>query len=801
MDNILPKEIRDLRQWSISYNTEELKRPLHTKYPPHGGLTMDEAITKASDNLLTGLYVSDEDPYILGDIDHVDNPEDVFKCLTDEFAYFLKTNKTYMEVSPSGHGIRFILQLPDKVDKKALAGNVFYLRDSGGDSKNSRQINVRPPWMTITRNPISCSVNRIAIVTLEQLDEIFELKYKGVDVKTQIVHQAVTLPAMSEIELALRTLPLDKNPRIKRAYKRVVGHEYEHYDYWLKVIMSVHHFSKLSNSLMEGFEMVLVWSEKDTEAFESEEDLMKHWRSFDDQNETSITFKTLFKLLYAYILVWPAPKAQTKMEKEVCAPKKPLITEYVNFRALIDHYGIRLYRSENNTVEMYMTGDTDILNEFFIMYRVSVHYDEYYGPYDHNTLVPAFHMFLQKNGFIGISHGKVSEFLKNFQAETKDTVNLIEIYFNTPFDELPTVYQENSKFFERSTFEYLYSCLDVELTYAGTEKEDTEAELYKTYYKCWLMGLVRTIFFRDTKNINNCVLLLTGKEQIRKTSHFMYLLPSFMRDNIAFTTHGFDTDAAIRDVSKIAMNSLVVVWDEVERYLTSKTESNFKKLIDSVPQKVVDKYQVLESTITPKAIFGATSNQKEFKLSGMGSRRLFHIPVSWVDTDKMDRVCWWRLINDLRAECQVLLDDGIVPWLLDEDELELQTKLHHHILSKTSVDLMLEEVFEFDTEFDDMLRVTTFQSDKSKCLLTTKQVLDTMSKYGYNVTHVNRKGVENALEVACSHYTSTVRGSKEIASPVCTIKKGRAWQGRLWRWVMPPLNSNMLNGVFEGIHE
>jgi hypothetical protein len=300
--------------------------------------------------------------------------------------------------------------------------------------------------------------------------------------------------------------------------------------------------------------------------------------------------------------------------------------------------------------------------------------------------------------------------------------------------------------------------------------------------------------------MNNCILLLTGDEQKRKTSHFLYLLPTFMRENyIALTTHGFDSDAAMRDVSKIAASNLVLVWDELERYLNSRTESNFKKVIDATPQKVIDKYEVIPTTVRPRAIYGGTSNKREFKLSGMGSRRIFHIPVKWVDTDRMNRVCWHKLVNDLRKECDKHLKDGIVPWLLDEDELQLQARLHRGIQAKTSIDLMLGEVFQFDLKFDELVGVTSFQNDKSGRLMATQQVMDRMMQYNYSVKGLNRKGFENALQMMCANYTETVRSKLELHSPKCVINKGRAEQGNLKRWVMPPLNQDVVKNLWEGV--
>lgn len=794
-----PEELRNVKQWSISYSEEELKRPLHHTYPPNGAYNAETAISNAGDNLLTGFYVTDKDPYILGDIDHIDDPENLFAALPDELAYFLKKKATYFETSPSGQGVRFLLKLPSVEDKQVLNGNVFYVR--GAKDKRSVQINVRQPWMTITRNPLSFSTPEIAQTSIEELDTVFEIKYKSlVAEEKKKSPDMVKLPTLSEVAELLSTLPLDKNPRIRRAYERVVGHKYEHYDYWIKVLMGIHHYAINANKKIDCFEMILAWSEKDPDSFTSEADVKKHWRSFDEQEYGEITILTVFKMLYAYILKWPAPKAQTKAEKEAGIKRKPLNSEYVNFQALVNHFGLKLLRNELNFNEFYIEGDIDVLNEHFIKYRVQVHYDRYYGPFDIKSLTPTFHAFMQRMGFTGISHGTVKGFIQNYLVESLDEVNLIRIYFDTPFQELPTVNQENAATFHSSNVEYLFNCLTINPQYAGTDKEQMELELYRRYYKCWLMGIVRTLFFPDSKNINNCVLLLTGKEQIRKTSHFLYLLPRFMRDMcIASTTHGFSNEGDVRDLAKIASSSLIVFWDEIEQYLNSKTESNFKKVIDSVKQKFIDKYEVLPTTLEPKAIYGATSNKSEFKLSDTGSRRLFHIPVEWVDTNKMDTVNWYSLINRLRDECTAALEKGEIPWLLSEEELQLQADLHVSITDKSSMDIVLNQVWDFEIEFDFLEDVKSLQTDKTGRLMSISQVKSTMKKYNIQLGIRDEVRLSKALQTQCARYTKTSREPLPLNAPKCTIVRGVAQQGPYKRYVMPPINDSIKETLFSDI--
>ncbi len=57
----VPQELKAIKQWSISYDQEQLKRPRHSSYVPDGALSSDEAEFQAGSDLLTGFYVTQED--------------------------------------------------------------------------------------------------------------------------------------------------------------------------------------------------------------------------------------------------------------------------------------------------------------------------------------------------------------------------------------------------------------------------------------------------------------------------------------------------------------------------------------------------------------------------------------------------------------------------------------------------------------------------------------------------------------------------------------------------------------------
>ena len=798
----IPDELKVLKQWTISFSKEERKRPKHSKYKPNGAWSMETALREVQEGMLTGMFVTFNDPYILGDIDHVTNPNDPFAELPIALASFIQETATYYEVSPSGQGIRFILRLPSADLKADLDGNVFYTHDM--EDKRSCQINIGPPWMTITGNPTIFSENRLAEVTLEQLGEIFELKYRAkkeqdLEEKVAPATKQSKLPSLTEVTTHLLTLPLDQNPRILRAYEKTFNSKYEHYDYWLKVLMALHDYASRSDQKVECLEVAIRWSMKDPAKFTGDKDVADRWKSF-NRTEGMVSYKTLFRLYYHYVLRWPRPKRQTKEDKQNRRPVMPLTTEYVNFRALCDHFDIKLWRNVHNSVEAFVTCDEDLRIDYFIgLSGVYDLYGKYCGPLTERTLTPAFHILCQDHGFVGISHGQVRAFVMNFLAETNTEVDPIRDYLDTPLEELPERYQieDNLDQAKNTSFEALFACLKLDYMTAETKREEA---LYKLYYRAWLMGIIRSIYYPNSAHMNNAILLLTGPEQTRKTSHFRYMFPPCLKQYLAMTTHTFATPDGMRDIAKLSATNILVVWDELEHYLDAKSESNFKKILDNNPQKIIDKYEVLEKLIQPIAIYGATSNQREFKLGNEGSRRIFHIPVKWVATDKMEKICWHKLFRDLKTEVDNALARGNVPWLLTEEQLQYQRVLHGQIRAKTNLDLLLEEVFAFDGPCESLIYhlrgVTSFQGKGNGLLMTTKQIAEELIKHGGNQMAMSRPALIKTLERLCGEFTGTQRKREVLDSPKCEIYKGQAYQNHYKKWVMPEIRSEFMRDKF-----
>lgn len=818
----IPEELQNKKQWSYSFSSTERKRPKHFHYRADAGLTFVDAvqtIERLNDSHLLGFYVTKEDPYILLDIDDLKNPNNPFEELPPNLSFLLKTKETYSEISPSGSGIRVFLKFISNDIKQQLQGNIYKAKEyqepfkvidkNGKEKVKVRDIhmNIGPPWMTITTDATEFAKKKVGVVSVDELEKCFNIKRLSTVVeqassaaeKMDLVPIKGPLPSFFQIEAAIMSLPLDQNLRIQRAYFKTFNVEYEHYDYWLKVLMGLHHYASLVPAeSIKCLELIMSWSRLDSEAFVSDEDVHRHWASLTTNQQIIVTYKSLLSLSYYNTLIWPIIKTQKQDEIERGLPPKPLTTEYVNFRALLDYYNINLHRDETNINVIYLSGDVDIIEKEFKLHRVNLYYDKYYGPYDEKTLIPGFHMFSQKYGFLGVSHIRIKEFVRDRLAETTKTINLLKLYFDTPFDQLPKAYQENGKNYSTSTVKALFDCLEIQPITTNAEEEYT---LYWRYYKCWLMGIVRVLYYDGPYTMNNSILLLTGPEQIRKTSHFLSFFPSFMKEKIALTTHGFQFETSMRDLIKLSTNHLLIFWDEIEQYLNVQSESNFKKVLDNNVQTIIDKWEVTERKLVPIAIYGATSNQREFKLGDEGSRRIFHIPVKHVNTEKMNTLCWHSIINELKADMLLGLKQNKIPWLLNKDELKKQAELHTYIKTKNDIDLILEEIYEFDysieyTSVGGIKGVTCFQNDRTGTFKSISAILNDLSSHGYDRFNIKRSALQKALSRLCGSYTKTTRERKHLQYPLCEIYKGLATQGRTKYWTMPPLRRNLAREVF-----
>jgi hypothetical protein len=785
---MIPEELHDVKQWTYSYSPTELKRPTHTDYEKNGALSYQKASSLArSKQVLLGMFVTPDDPYILGDIDHIENVKEPFGELPMPLTDLLINNPTYVEVSPSGKGLRFIYKLNNESGKSDLDGKVFLLKSFNQNAREA-EIHIGPPWMTITGNATPFSKDEICEISVPILEDVFNLRRYEKRVADKLPEKDA--PPLEEIRHALLRVGLDRNPRVVRAYSQVFNENYHHYTFWMKMMMALHNYSEIAKKPVESFHLFNEWSQSDPK-YVDEQDCYKHWQSLAGK-QTEISYKTIFKIFYQVHPPWPRPKPRTKLEIKNHLPPKPLNTEYRNFETVLNKYAIQIYHSTGLTSELYVTGDMDVMDKYFSsVYELKKLYGKFWGPISADTLTTVLLQLCQDEGYYGLSLAQLKPQVATAVVTANRSIDIFRYYFSRPHHYFRDVCDDNLANYERSHFDDIVDCFHFKYL---TEDTEREKRLYVRYLECWFMGMIRYSFFPETFiHTNNCILILSGKEQTRKTSFFRQILPPFMREHfIRITTHGLNTENDIRDIQKLSASAKVIVFDEVDAIIKDDvTESRLKKLVDNTPSSFIDKYQVLPSHIYPQAMYGGTTNKRTLAIGDDGSRRFFFIPVSWVEVENLAFICWHRVFNDLRKKISMGLKSAKdkVPWLLTPRELQYQAELHRLIRSSTNLDMLLHDIWMFDSLLDLSTKVLpgckSLQTDKSGRLLTTSQIQNIVSNAA--MMSIKTTALIHSLERKCGYYTSTQLDSTSLVTPSCTVYKGQASQGPHNRWIMPPI--------------
>lgn len=804
----IPPEIKGLNQWKHSLSSDAIRVPCNVEYGHNKGFTFEDALTRVKDHrtkLMIGFYVTAEDPYVLVDIDDIDNPNDPYAELPPNLSYLVKTKQSYYEISQSGHGLRAIYKLPSVEDKAKLNGSDFRSNEQAKDLQRAHNIVVGSPWSRLTLNPTAFSTNTVATVTLEELDKCFALKYKKEgSTKNKVIPFSLpkelpnqSIPAFGEVSKALANLPLDANPRIRRAYKKVMkGENYDHYNYWLKIMMAVQDYSELIGDDVKCLELMMAWSRQDPFSYKGDDDVQSYWIGIVNREigvgKEKITTGTLFALVRENTIHWPfLTKPPKTKEGEDPPPPAPVQKQFANFKELLNFYDIKLHHNSLQLYSFFLTGDEDIMDTWFNIYDVEKHFGKYYGLYSDKELIPLFQIFAQEHGFVGIESKVIKEFVIALICTSYSKVNLFMKYIDTPFNELPRAYKDNPQNYGTSTIDAVFDCLKIKYQWEGKKREKEKA-LYKSYLRSWLMGLVRSFYYEGEFKGNSGLLILTGVEKRYKTSFFKTLLPKPFRHYIAKTIHGFSKQNDLRDLSKISSDTLILTWEDIDDLIRVDTTANFKGVMDGESVKFVDKYAVGQSETNPIAIYGATSNKTKFNLADSGTRRLFLINVSMVETEKTTKICWHPIFRSLLEELKKPMKPYQLPWNLTEEEVDTQLKLHKNIKRETDLDLELGEIYDTNATLKRngavIPHIKSIQSDKTGMFQTLAQIKREIELHRNNNAPVKSTTLKNALLRLCGFYTQTERNDLELIAPKCTISKGRVTQsGRTRWWCMPPL--------------
>ena len=805
---MLPIEIKNLPYWTNHNN----KKPVLPPDQWSRGNTYEEVKAISND---IGLLVAPAEvcPYLLIDIDFPGTKEekdaitthlkaqpeligkaehlDLIKSTLDSIkdtSLFPLLNKTYTEFSPTLTGLRMIISSADKhrFAKAYKKAKVF-----------KGQIDFHNQFMTITEIAYPGAPSVIAEVPLLQLSDAFGFKEtQAIEIKPVEVQQIEAIPTENIIRDALKTLPLDQNERIKKLWKEITGEQYEHYHYWLSIGMALHNYSGyVKGSRPRMYLAYLQWSERDELAYTGEASIEEKWKSFSDKEfSNNITWRTILKLANRLTFDYP----RQIRDKKGIPTGNPATNEFVNFEYLLNFYNIKLHEDEG----YFVSGEKEICEQYFMVHGAKCWFDKFYGPLTAIGLQAATLRLCQDSKWRGIS--STALLVQTWVSQPRLEMDLFKLWLDTPFDELPEDLQYTvttkgrvrvSQYNQYSNMDYVFDCLNVQ--YESSE----ERALAKSMLKKTLMQMIKfredlTLPFTD----NGGMLILIGAENTFKSTFFKLLLPQplgYLRKELNMQVKG---EKSIRDFVRYLGKKTIVQIDEFEGMMDqAKHGSMFKAILSGDSASMTDIYQTTEAEAKRKAIIVGTSNEMKQVLSDNGSRRMWFIRVNKIDTNRLLHLNLHKLYNDLRSEFRALYSQGIMPWLLTQDEIDLLYKMNERISAKSDLSIWISNTWPSEEAMpvDYLKDVTSVQLDKSGKLYTTAEVMTSLVFAGMPQHNIKLSHIERALDRYCGKYTKTLNTTIQLFKPKAVIISGKLCQGvtpqgkyKYMKWIMPPKASS-----------
>lgn len=816
--SVLPDEIKALPHWTGHIG----KRPNINPDAWASGLTYAEVTSQTKDY---GILVAPfpETPYLFIDIDYPDDndidkskgqltKEEVMQKLTQEdiswgsrqhlellepmmqtitnTSMYDLIGKTYTEFSPSGTGLRMIVQSKDKaLFKKAYKKAKAF----------KGQMDFKNQFITITERAYPGTSSTITEVPLMSLADAFGFKQTQRVEATSPMDEAEALAALSSepsmptvatMERALESIPIDQNKRVQKVWEELTNSKYEHYDFWLNVGMALHDYGTQMKQASQMYLAYLKWSEKDPVDFKDEEDVAAKWQSFGLVGRSDvITWRTLLKIANRCTFDYPRTIITKKVDTGL-----PQINEWVNFEYLLDFYNIKLHEDD----AYYVSGDEEICEKYFIVHGSGKWFDKYYGPITLQGLQAATLRLCQDSKWRGLK--STNTHVATWITQPREDMDLFQLWLDTPFEDLPEDMRyinttrgrkQANEFDENSNIDYVFNCLNVQY------EHENERLLAKVMLKRTLMQMIK---FREDLHLpftdNGGMLILIGEENTYKSTFFKLLLPRPLEHLRKEANMRIKGDKSVRDFIRNLGSKTIVQIDEFEGIMDHGAEGSlFKAIISGDSASITDIYQTTESNVKRKAILVGTTNEMRQVLSDNGSRRMWFVKVNKIDTGAMLHINLHKLYNDLRDEFRREYNKGNMPWLLTQDEIALLYKMNDSLTAKNDLTMWIEEMWPTlapmpDTYFKD---ITSIQKDISGKLYTTRDILQALTFRGMTQT-VKLPALERALERHCGRWTNSHGKTIPMVRPRGILTNGRLMQGEMpngrykyTKWVMPPI--------------
>jgi hypothetical protein len=779
----VPEELLNQKIW-LAYYYEKNNDGTYSK-PPVKGYSVDPnkpsyMFDEVIQDGYPGIKINSSNRLVAFDVDDkkakLGEETFSFDKIPAKLREFLTGSNTYTELSPSKCGVRSLFLTDSKEDLPGRANLIKELCLGG-------ELFVNSGYVTVTGDKLFGT--DVMHITKEEIQQFYNSnghKPTAVDIFRADGNKSVpaSLPKLNDVLYAIDCCKLDQSAIVKGAYKSILNQEYNHYDYWIKILAACHNYVSLAGQYEEHvLAHVIDWSRTDQESFQSEEDVITHWASFTEEpGKNTVTYNTLFKFARMMRFDWP----KEKISKRGKPTGMPRVNEYANFKYLMEYYDLNVYH-ESNTNAFYVSGDEKIIKTYFTNEGTSTFFGKQ-GPFDIDTLTFSIWRMAQDNHYDNVSVGSLSQIAKAFVAHKTQTFNLMEDWLNTPYGELPQELKEPGTDPKFSNIGYLMSCIKF--------SPSMNLELAEIFLRAFFFGIAMPIY--NPERIwpeHNFMLIFTGPENCRKSSFFSSLMPKQLADYlIIHSTETLSSDKSLRDFRIQLSSSAILVIDEFEIFYSPQNDSLFKNLVTSSSIDYTPIYSKSVVKAKRTAALAGSTNKEKLPIEQDSSRRLAIVDVLHIDTDALLKVNWHYFYNRFIERGRDLLEQGRYPWKLSQQAIEMQYQENEKYRSRNDLEILLTEAFDFDHEFPGLHVITNIQNPyaedgTTQILYTRKEVTNALLQKNPSA-RTKPSALTNVLERLCGRYTKTQRGEKELPRCKGKVKKGVAIQGPHRRFIMPP---------------
>jgi len=793
------KEIRSLPIWSPSFTKRgKVKAPYFDIDKPDAHMPYEDSINLQAKldqqhSLFRGVMPSLDDPYIYLDVDVDPDPETnkgkkhsqvslAIMGLLDKFP-------TYVEISPSGHGLHIIFKLSARDHETCRQLKLSRLSCTNLQAPMTGELMFSSSYLIITETPYFTPQSPIATISLEDLALFYPALTKKLNptksaevIGLQSKQRLRQAPDINDMRDRLLKLPAKMNFYTERAYSNlVVPMQPNTYEHWVMVAMCLAHSALQTRDaaiVNEYFLLFDEWSQTDEDSYVSQADTFDKWESClastakkvdsEENYIPALTKSTLHKLVN---LCYPQYEVVT--DKNV-----PLWESTLNIEEAIRFHGLSFKADAYNFDSLYAECHADaaarIFNDSFLRH----------------TSKPGYVIVFLKD--INISLRKVLEASAYPPpAISKCLVPMRSIAVQeVDFDTNKNVHDRFQAFIDEKAWDGVPRVQDTinTLKFDPHTSDEILAHYNKGLYKCllWLVG----IRYHGVPASAPAVPILVGGEGIYKSTW----VKSLMHDTPFALQYvrpisGLMTDR--KELTRALQNTLIALIDEIETSMKSADKA--KDILTEETLSLRAHYTNSYVNVMKRGLLFGTTNNPYMNTSDDGNRRMFRITVQKCATDELWQIDMQQVFAELKHDYMGFVEKGVkMPWVFTHAENQMNNLIASGASTASEDSLLLHEFFggaPADFELDvESICGSRGKMKQNKMLLDeghvttvrklTNELVEYLQEQNFNVpvrapnaAVIRRKLQSYAAKYTHSEHKTVIIGGQQVLNGIVTLKK------------------------------